>query len=124
MYRGRLDEAHDRLEQSLDLARQSDVGFHLLDRIYGARIALADRQGHGRAAEKVGRGSAVPGRPGQRPAGSRSRSAPTALADQNGTVEPSLHSRPDTAKPLVLSLACTRELKSRTSSLSLRRLGS
>lgn len=48
MYRGRLDEAHVRLEQALDLARQSDVGFHLLDRIYGTRIALADLEGQGR----------------------------------------------------------------------------
>ncbi|HSH90615.1 MAG TPA: hypothetical protein VK996_11570, partial [Ramlibacter sp.] len=31
--RGLLDEA-------LDVARQSDVGFHLLDRIYGTRIAM------------------------------------------------------------------------------------
>lgn len=50
MARGRLDEARDRLDQALDLARQSDVGFHLLDRIYGTRIALADLQGDGRGA--------------------------------------------------------------------------
>jgi len=41
MYRGQFDEARQRLDQALDLARQSDVGFHLLDRIYGSRIALA-----------------------------------------------------------------------------------
>lgn len=41
MYRGRFDEAHDRLDQALDVARQTDIGFHLLDRIYGARIQLA-----------------------------------------------------------------------------------
>ncbi len=50
MARGRLDEARDRLDQALDLARQTDVGFHLLDRIYGTRIALADLQGRGREA--------------------------------------------------------------------------
>ena len=50
MARGRLDDARDRLDQSLDLARQTDVGFHLLDRIYGTRIALADLQGQGRGA--------------------------------------------------------------------------
>lgn len=48
MARGRLDEARDRLDQALDLARQTDVGFHLLDRIYGTRIALADLRGEGR----------------------------------------------------------------------------
>ncbi|MCL4182785.1 MAG: AAA family ATPase [Burkholderiaceae bacterium] len=48
MYRGRLDEARERIDQALDLARQTDVGFHLLDRIYGTRIALADLQGEGR----------------------------------------------------------------------------
>jgi DNA-binding SARP family transcriptional activator/tetratricopeptide (TPR) repeat protein len=48
IYRGRLDEAHERLDQALDLARQTDVGFHLLDRIYGTRIALADLEGNGR----------------------------------------------------------------------------
>lgn len=40
MLRGRLDEARDRLDQALDVARQTDIGFHLLDRIYGTRIAL------------------------------------------------------------------------------------
>ncbi|WOB06010.1 ATP-binding protein [Piscinibacter gummiphilus] len=48
IHRGRLDEAHVRLDQALDLARQTDVGFHLLDRIYGTRIALADLEGQGR----------------------------------------------------------------------------
>jgi hypothetical protein len=28
------------LEEALDLARATDIGFHLLDRIYGTRIAL------------------------------------------------------------------------------------
>jgi len=41
LYRGRRDAAVRLLEEALDLARQSDVGFHLLDRIYGTRIALA-----------------------------------------------------------------------------------
>jgi hypothetical protein len=41
MYRGRLDLARGLLDEALDVARQSDVGFPLLDRIYGTRIALA-----------------------------------------------------------------------------------
>lgn len=41
MYRGRRDEARSLLDEALDIARQSDVGFHLLDRIYGTRIAMA-----------------------------------------------------------------------------------
>jgi DNA-binding SARP family transcriptional activator/tetratricopeptide (TPR) repeat protein len=40
MYRGRLDLARGLLDEALDVARQSDVGFHLLDRIYGTRIAI------------------------------------------------------------------------------------
>lgn len=40
MYRGRLDIAGKLLDEALDVARQSDVGFHLLDRIYGTRIAI------------------------------------------------------------------------------------
>jgi DNA-binding SARP family transcriptional activator/tetratricopeptide (TPR) repeat protein len=40
-YRGRLDIARGLLDEALDVARQSDVGFHLLDRIYGTRIAIA-----------------------------------------------------------------------------------
>jgi len=40
LYRGRRDLASARLEEALDLARQTDIGFHLLDRIYGTRIAL------------------------------------------------------------------------------------
>lgn len=50
MHRGQVDEAHERLAAALDLARQTDVGYHLLDRIYGTRIALADLAGDGRAA--------------------------------------------------------------------------
>jgi DNA-binding SARP family transcriptional activator len=41
MYRGRHAEASHMLDDALDVARQSDVGFHLLDRIYGTRIAMA-----------------------------------------------------------------------------------
>ena len=41
MYRGRPEEARALLDEALDVARQSEVGFHLLDRIYGTRIALA-----------------------------------------------------------------------------------
>jgi DNA-binding SARP family transcriptional activator/tetratricopeptide (TPR) repeat protein len=40
LYRGRRDIARSRLDEALDLARQSDIGFHLLDRIYGTRVAL------------------------------------------------------------------------------------
>jgi DNA-binding SARP family transcriptional activator len=40
MYRGRLDAARGLLDEALDVARASDVGFHLLDRIYGSRIAM------------------------------------------------------------------------------------
>jgi hypothetical protein len=41
MYRAQPDLARGLLDEALDVARQSDVGFHLLDRIYGTRIALA-----------------------------------------------------------------------------------
>jgi DNA-binding SARP family transcriptional activator/tetratricopeptide (TPR) repeat protein len=41
LYRGRPDLARGLLDEALDLARESDVGFHLLDRIYGTRIAMA-----------------------------------------------------------------------------------
>jgi len=43
LYRGRPDQARGLLDEALDVARQSDVGFHLLDRIYGTRIALASK---------------------------------------------------------------------------------
>lgn len=39
--RGDRPGAHRLLDESLAVARESDVGFHLLDRIYGARITLA-----------------------------------------------------------------------------------
>ncbi|WP_372825515.1 AAA family ATPase [Polaromonas sp.] len=41
MYRGNRGLARGLLDEALDVARQSDVGFHLLDRIYGTRIAIA-----------------------------------------------------------------------------------
>jgi hypothetical protein len=41
MHRGRLDLARALLDEALDVARQSEVGFHLLDRIYGTRIAMS-----------------------------------------------------------------------------------
>jgi DNA-binding SARP family transcriptional activator len=41
LYRGKRDEAKALLDEALDVARQSDVGFHLLDRIYGARMTLS-----------------------------------------------------------------------------------
>lgn len=39
--RGDLDDARRLIDEALELARSSDVGFHLLDRIYGTRIQLA-----------------------------------------------------------------------------------
>ena len=41
LYRGQCDEARALLDEALDVARQTDIGFHLMDRIYGTRIALA-----------------------------------------------------------------------------------
>ena len=41
MHRGRTDLARGLLDEALDVARQSSIGFHLLDRIYGTRIAMA-----------------------------------------------------------------------------------
>jgi hypothetical protein len=40
MYRGLDAMAHGLVDEAMDVARESDVGFHLLDRIYGTRIAL------------------------------------------------------------------------------------
>jgi DNA-binding SARP family transcriptional activator/tetratricopeptide (TPR) repeat protein len=37
---GRRDEARALIDEALDVARQTDIGFHLLDRIYGTRINL------------------------------------------------------------------------------------
>jgi tetratricopeptide (TPR) repeat protein len=42
MQQGRHEDAHTLLDEALDVARQSDVGFHLLDRIYGTYMQLAD----------------------------------------------------------------------------------
>lgn len=39
--RGQTDRAAALLDEALDLARATDIGFHLLDRIYGTRIVLA-----------------------------------------------------------------------------------
>lgn len=42
-YRGDPDSAKELLDEALSVARESNVGFHLLDRIYGSRItATAD----------------------------------------------------------------------------------
>jgi tetratricopeptide (TPR) repeat protein len=41
LYRGELSQADTLLDESLDRARESNLGFHLLDRIYGTRIAAA-----------------------------------------------------------------------------------
>ena len=38
---GRHADAHAIIDEALDLARISDIGFHLLDRIYGSRINVA-----------------------------------------------------------------------------------
>ncbi|WP_344214651.1 ATP-binding protein [Kribbella sancticallisti] len=40
-YRGRRADAAALLDEALAVARESDLGFHLLDRIYGARITAA-----------------------------------------------------------------------------------
>ena len=41
LHRGADDDAASLLEEALAVARDSDVGFHLLDRIYGTRITAA-----------------------------------------------------------------------------------
>lgn len=40
LHEGHKTEARALVDEALDLARQTDIGFHLLDRIYGTRIAL------------------------------------------------------------------------------------
>jgi DNA-binding SARP family transcriptional activator/tetratricopeptide (TPR) repeat protein len=40
LHEGQRDEARALIDEALDIARQTDVGFHLLDRIYGTRINL------------------------------------------------------------------------------------
>jgi DNA-binding SARP family transcriptional activator/tetratricopeptide (TPR) repeat protein len=40
LHEGHRAEARSLVDEALDLARQTDIGFHLLDRIYGTRITL------------------------------------------------------------------------------------
>ncbi len=40
LHEGRRDEARSFIDEALDVARQTDIGFHLFDRIYGTRINL------------------------------------------------------------------------------------
>jgi DNA-binding SARP family transcriptional activator len=40
LHEGRRAEARALIDDALDIARQTDIGFHLLDRIYGTRITL------------------------------------------------------------------------------------
>lgn len=40
LHEGLRDEAGALVDEALDVARQTDIGFHLLDRIYGTRINL------------------------------------------------------------------------------------
>lgn len=40
LHEGHRDEARALIDDALDVARQTDIGFHLLDRIYGTRINL------------------------------------------------------------------------------------
>jgi len=40
MHEGQKNEARALIDEALDLARQTDIGFHLLDRIYGTRITM------------------------------------------------------------------------------------
>ncbi len=40
LHEGQRDEARSLIDEALDVARQTDIGFHLLDRIYGTRINL------------------------------------------------------------------------------------
>lgn len=42
LYREQHDKARAQLDEALDVARQTDIGFHLMDRIYGTRVALAE----------------------------------------------------------------------------------
>ncbi|MEA2330074.1 MAG: hypothetical protein QOH58_212 [Thermoleophilaceae bacterium] len=50
LHRGRHAEAGALLDEALAVARESDVGFHLLDRIYGTRVAAAPDAASGLAA--------------------------------------------------------------------------
>lgn len=40
LHEGRRNEARALIDEALDVARQTDIGFHLYDRIYGTRITL------------------------------------------------------------------------------------
>ncbi len=40
LHQGRRHDARALIDEALDLARQTDIGFHLLDRIYGTRILM------------------------------------------------------------------------------------
>ena len=40
LHEGQREEARALIDEALDVARQTDIGFHLLDRIYGTRINL------------------------------------------------------------------------------------
>jgi tetratricopeptide (TPR) repeat protein len=40
LHEGHRDEARALIDEALDVARQTDIGFHLMDRIYGTRINL------------------------------------------------------------------------------------
>lgn len=40
LHEGRREEARALIDEALDVARSTDIGFHLLDRIYGTRINL------------------------------------------------------------------------------------
>ena len=56
LHRGRPIEARVLLDDALSVARESDVGFHVLDRIYGTRIAAADSLAAVEEAEAAVRG--------------------------------------------------------------------
>jgi DNA-binding SARP family transcriptional activator/tetratricopeptide (TPR) repeat protein len=47
LHRGDLTAARELLDDALAVARESNVGFHLLDRIYGSRIAAASNAATG-----------------------------------------------------------------------------
>jgi DNA-binding SARP family transcriptional activator len=55
LLRGKRTDARGLLDEALDLARQTDIGFHLLDRIYGTRIILAEDTGAALAAVEEAR---------------------------------------------------------------------
>ncbi len=50
LQRGEQEAASALIDRALALARDSDVGFHLLDRIYGTRVAMASEPAAGMAA--------------------------------------------------------------------------